>query len=57
MDAPLLCKVDAVTVPVPDLDSGLEFYVGSSFVIGCCGATTTSARRPWGCATATLRSC
>ena len=28
MDAPLLCKVDAVTVPVPDLDSGLEFYVG-----------------------------
>jgi predicted enzyme related to lactoylglutathione lyase len=28
MDAPLLCKVDAVTVPVPDLDSGLDFYVG-----------------------------
>ena len=28
MDAPLLCEVDAVTVPVPDLDSGLEFYVG-----------------------------
>jgi predicted enzyme related to lactoylglutathione lyase len=28
MDAPLLRKVDAVTVPVPDLDSGLEFYVG-----------------------------
>jgi predicted enzyme related to lactoylglutathione lyase len=28
MDAPLLCKVDAVTVPVSDLDSGLEFYVG-----------------------------
>jgi predicted enzyme related to lactoylglutathione lyase len=28
MDAPLLCKVDAVTVPVPDLDSGLQFYVG-----------------------------
>jgi predicted enzyme related to lactoylglutathione lyase len=28
MDAPLLCKVDAVTVPVPDLDSGLEFYAG-----------------------------
>ena len=28
MDTPLLCKVDAVTVPVPDLDSGLEFYVG-----------------------------
>ena len=27
MDAPLLRKVDAVTVPVPDLDSGLEFYV------------------------------
>lgn len=27
MDAPLLCKVDAVTVPVPDLDSGLKFYV------------------------------
>ncbi len=26
MDAPLLCKVDAVTVAVPDLDSGLEFY-------------------------------
>jgi predicted enzyme related to lactoylglutathione lyase len=29
MDAPLLCKVDAVTVPVPDLDSGLEFYEGA----------------------------
>ena len=28
MDAPLLCKVDAVTVPVPDLDSGLAFYMG-----------------------------
>jgi predicted enzyme related to lactoylglutathione lyase len=28
MDSPLLCKVDAVTVPVPDLDSGLEFYMG-----------------------------
>jgi len=28
MDASLLCKVDAVTVPVPDLDSGLEFYAG-----------------------------
>ena len=28
MDPPLLCKVDAVTVPVPDLDSGLEFYMG-----------------------------
>ena len=28
MDAPLLRKIDAVTVPVPDLDSGLEFYVG-----------------------------
>jgi predicted enzyme related to lactoylglutathione lyase len=27
MDTPLLCKVDAVTVPVPDLDSGLVFYV------------------------------
>ena len=24
--APLLQKVDAVTVPVPDLDSGLRFY-------------------------------
>jgi predicted enzyme related to lactoylglutathione lyase len=28
MDAPLLRKVDAVTIPVPDLDSGLEFYAG-----------------------------
>jgi predicted enzyme related to lactoylglutathione lyase len=28
MAAPLLRKVDAVTVPVPDLDAGLEFYVG-----------------------------
>ena len=28
MDAAVLCKVDAVTVPVPDLDSGLDFYVG-----------------------------
>ena len=28
MDVPLLCKVDAVSVPVPDLDSGLAFYVG-----------------------------
>jgi predicted enzyme related to lactoylglutathione lyase len=27
MDAPLLNKVDAVTVPVPDLDSGIDFYV------------------------------
>jgi predicted enzyme related to lactoylglutathione lyase len=27
MDAPLLCKVDAVSVPVPNLDSGIEFYV------------------------------
>jgi predicted enzyme related to lactoylglutathione lyase len=26
MDAPLFRKVDAVTVPVPDLDSGLQFY-------------------------------
>lgn len=25
-DSPLLRKVDAVTVPVPDLDSGLRFY-------------------------------
>jgi catechol 2,3-dioxygenase-like lactoylglutathione lyase family enzyme len=24
--APLLRKVDAVTVPVPDLDTGLRFY-------------------------------
>ena len=28
MDAPPLCKVDAVMVPVPDLDSGIDFYVG-----------------------------
>jgi predicted enzyme related to lactoylglutathione lyase len=28
LDAPLLCKVDAVTVPVPDLESGIDFYVG-----------------------------
>ena len=28
MDAPLLCKVDAVTIPVPDLNAGLEFYIG-----------------------------
>ena len=28
MDTPLLCKVDAVTVPVPNLDSGIDFYVG-----------------------------
>jgi predicted enzyme related to lactoylglutathione lyase len=28
MNAPLLCNVDAVTIPVPDLDSGLDFYVG-----------------------------
>jgi predicted enzyme related to lactoylglutathione lyase len=27
MDPALLCKVDAVTIPVPDLDSGLDFYV------------------------------
>lgn len=26
---PLLQKVDAVTVPVPDLDAGLRFYHGS----------------------------
>jgi catechol 2,3-dioxygenase-like lactoylglutathione lyase family enzyme len=26
MDGPLLRKVDAVTVPVPDLDAGLAFY-------------------------------
>jgi predicted enzyme related to lactoylglutathione lyase len=26
MEPPLLRKVDAVTVPVPDLDSGLAFY-------------------------------
>ena len=28
MDTPLLCKVDAVTVPVPNLDSGIDFYAG-----------------------------
>ena len=28
MDTPLLCKVDAVTVPVPNLNSGIDFYVG-----------------------------
>ena len=28
MEPPVLRKVDAVTVPVPDLDSGPEFYVG-----------------------------
>jgi predicted enzyme related to lactoylglutathione lyase len=28
MDAPPLRKVDAVMVPVPDLDSGIDFYVG-----------------------------
>ena len=28
MDVALLCTVDAVTVPVPDLDSGLDFYAG-----------------------------
>lgn len=27
MDKPLLRKVDAVTVPVPDLDAGIAFYV------------------------------
>jgi predicted enzyme related to lactoylglutathione lyase len=27
--SPLLQKVDAVTVPVPDLDSGLRFYSGA----------------------------
>jgi hypothetical protein len=35
---PLLRSVDAVTVPVPDLDAGLSFYrdrLGHS----CCGAT------------------
>ena len=52
MDAPLLCKVDAVTVPVPDLDRGSSSTQVTS-VIGCCGATTTSARLPWGSATAT----
>ena len=34
MDAPLLRKVDAVTVPVSDLDSGLEFYAGQLRHVG-----------------------
>ena len=54
MDASLLCKVDAVTVPVPDLDSYLSSTQVSS-VIGCCGATTTSARLPWGSANSDSR--
>jgi len=35
----VLRMVDAVTVPVPDIDQGLEFYRATS-ATSCCGATT-----------------
>jgi hypothetical protein len=45
MGAPLLRRVDALTVPVPDLNSGSSStWIGS--VIGWRGATTRSARLP-----------
>jgi hypothetical protein len=40
---PLLRQVDAVTIPVPDLDLGLV-SIATSSVTACCGATTRLAK-------------
>ena len=55
-DDGLLRKIDAVTVPVPDLDQGLQFYRTRSGTI-CCGATTAADRPACGCRRRTQRSC
>jgi hypothetical protein len=43
----VLRGVDAVTVPVPDLDQGLQFFE-TSWAMSWCGATMLWAK--WDCA-------
>ena len=53
---PLLQKVDAVTVPVPDLDAGLRFYHGSLGHESAVGCKIKQARLAWGCRAAAPNS-